>query len=134
MGCILALLRMLDQNGAGIDVSPEAGIRPGGVHGVPAMQPGLPLSDRYGGMRRFVLRKDQAGLVERLARPGRLRLRRTDGEEDPPTVRWDDGQPWRFSLDIRAELGGSAGLGGVHFAAVNTAWTFLNRWFRSPAC
>ena len=58
------------------------------------------------GMRRFVLRKDQAGLVERLARTGRLRLRRTDGEEDPPTVRWDDGQPWRFSLDIRAELGG----------------------------
>jgi superfamily II DNA or RNA helicase len=58
------------------------------------------------GMRRFVLRKDQAALVERLARTGRLRLRRTDGEEDPPTVRWDDGQPWRFSLDIRAELGG----------------------------
>ena len=51
------------------------------------------------GMRRFVLRKDQAALVERLARTGRLRLRRTDGEEDPPTVRWDDGQPWRFSLD-----------------------------------
>ena len=58
------------------------------------------------GMRRFVLRKDQAALVERLARTGRLRLRRTDGEEDPPTVRWDDGQPWRFSLDVRAELGG----------------------------
>ena len=58
------------------------------------------------GMRRFVLRKDQAALVERLARTGRLRLRRTEGEEDPPTVRWDDGQPWRFSLDIRAELGG----------------------------
>ena len=58
------------------------------------------------GMRRFVLRKDQAALVERLARTGRLRLRRTEGEEDPPTVRWDDGQPWRFSLDVRAELGG----------------------------
>ena len=58
------------------------------------------------GTRRFVLRKDQAALVERLARTGRLRLRRTDGEEDPPTVRWDDGQPWRFSLDVRAELGG----------------------------
>ncbi|MGP0069319.1 MAG: SNF2-related protein [Isosphaeraceae bacterium] len=58
------------------------------------------------GTRRFVLRKDQAGLVERLARTGRLRLRRTDGEEDPPTVRWDDGQPWRFALDIRSEAGG----------------------------
>ena len=58
------------------------------------------------GTRRFVLRKDQAGLVERLARTGRLRLRRTEGEDDPPTVRWDDGQPWRFALDIRSESGG----------------------------
>jgi superfamily II DNA or RNA helicase len=58
------------------------------------------------GIRRFVLRKDQAGLVERLARTNRLRLRRTEGEEDPPTVRWDDGQPWRFSLEVRPELGG----------------------------
>ena len=58
------------------------------------------------GMRRFVLRKDQAALVERLARTNRLRLRRTEGEDDPPTVRWDDGQPWRFSLEIRPELGG----------------------------
>ena len=65
-----------------------------------------PPSDALRGMRRFVLRKDQAALVERLARTGRLRLRRTEGEEDPPTVRWDDGQPWRFSLDVRAELGG----------------------------
>jgi superfamily II DNA or RNA helicase len=58
------------------------------------------------GTRRFVLRKDQASLVERLARTGRLRLRRTEGEDDPPTMRWDDGQPWRFSLDVRPELGG----------------------------
>ena len=58
------------------------------------------------GTRRFVLRKDQATLVERLARTNRLRLRRTEGEEDPPTIRWDDGQPWRFSLEIRPELGG----------------------------
>ncbi len=58
------------------------------------------------GIRRFVLRKDQAGLVERLAKTGRLRLRRTDGEDDPPTMRWDDGQPWRFCLDIRTEAGG----------------------------
>jgi superfamily II DNA or RNA helicase len=58
------------------------------------------------GTRRFSLRKDQAALVERLARTGRLRLRRTEGEEDPPTMRWDDGQPWRFSLEVRPELGG----------------------------
>ncbi|MGD0041544.1 MAG: SNF2-related protein, partial [Isosphaeraceae bacterium] len=58
------------------------------------------------GIRRFVLRKDQAGLVERLAKTGRLRLRRTEGEDDPPTMRWDDGQPWRFYLDIRTEAGG----------------------------
>ena len=58
------------------------------------------------GIRRFVLRKDQATLVERLAKTNRLRLRRTEGEEDPPTIRWDDGQPWRFSLEIRPELGG----------------------------
>jgi superfamily II DNA or RNA helicase len=69
--------------------------------------PGRTATDRaLRGMRRFVLRKDQATLVERLARTGRLRLRRTEGEEDPPTVRWDDGQPWRFSLDVRPELGG----------------------------
>ncbi len=66
-----------------------------------------PVSERaLRGMRRFVLRKDQAALVERLARTGRLRLRRTEGEDDPPTVRWDDAQPWRFSLEIRPELGG----------------------------
>jgi superfamily II DNA or RNA helicase len=58
------------------------------------------------GTRRFVLRKDQAALVERLARTGRLRLRRTEGEDEPPTVRWDDGQPWRFALEVRPELGG----------------------------
>ncbi len=44
--------------------------------------------------------------MERLARTGRLRLRRTEGEDDPPTVRWDDGQPWRFALDVRSESGG----------------------------
>ncbi|MGZ3430397.1 MAG: DEAD/DEAH box helicase [Isosphaeraceae bacterium] len=58
------------------------------------------------GIRRLILRKDQAGLVERLAKTGRLRLRRTEGEDDPPTMRWDDGQPWRFYLDIRTEAGG----------------------------
>ncbi len=71
----------------------------------PTVNPGRAANDLRG-IRRFVLRKDQAGLVERLAKTGRLRLRRTEGEDDPPTMRWDDGQPWRFCLDIRTEAGG----------------------------
>jgi len=78
---------------------------------VPARQRGGPRASRSAaddarGTRRFILRKDQAALVERLARSGRLRLKRSDGEAEPPTMRWDDGQPWRFSLDIRVEPGG----------------------------
>ncbi|ODT98909.1 MAG: hypothetical protein ABS79_05165, partial [Planctomycetes bacterium SCN 63-9] len=65
-----------------------------------------PTNSELRGTRRFILRKDQVSLVERLARTGRLRLRRTEGEDDPPTIRWDDGQPWRFSLDLRSEMGG----------------------------
>ena len=56
------------------------------------------------GTRRFVLRPDaQSAIVERLARTGRLRLRRTEGEDDPPVVRWDDQPPWRFGLDVRSD-------------------------------
>ena len=84
--------------------SPVGGSRQLGAHSPAAARAAAERALR--GMRRFVLRKDQAALVERLARTGRLRLRRTEGEEDPPTVRWDDGQPWRFSLDVRPELGG----------------------------
>jgi superfamily II DNA or RNA helicase len=58
------------------------------------------------GTRRYVLRPERFGLVEKLARTGRLRLKRTDGEDDPPTMRWDDGPAWRFALDVRPELGG----------------------------
>ena len=58
------------------------------------------------GTRRYILRHNQGMIVEKLAKSGRLRLRRSDGEEDPPTMRWDDGTPWRFSLEIRPELGG----------------------------
>ncbi len=56
------------------------------------------------GTRRFPLRPEtQASVVERLARTGRLRLRRTDGEDDPPIVRWDDQPPWKFGLDVRSD-------------------------------
>ena len=82
-------------NGHGPDPAPRD--RPGGRRN--------PASELRG-TRRFILRKDHAALVERLARSGRLRLRRTDGEDEPPTMRWDDGQPWRFTLDVRTEAGG----------------------------
>jgi superfamily II DNA or RNA helicase len=55
-----------------------------------------------GGVNRFVLRRDvQVEVVERLCRTGRCRLRRTEDEDDPPTLRWDDGPPWEFWVDIR---------------------------------
>ena len=62
--------------------------------------------DRHRRHQALRLRPERVGLVERLARSGRLRLKRTEGEDDPPTMRWDDGPAWRFSLDIRPELGG----------------------------
>lgn len=105
------LLALLDEAHHGI---PSQGGYPGTSTGngilPPGSQPPLENANQtltdMRGTRRFVLRKDQAGLVERLAKTGRLRLRRTEGEDDPPTVRWDDGQPWRFYLDIRTEAGG----------------------------
>ncbi len=94
--------------GAGAPL-PGPGVANGASRGLPRALnlPSARAADRaLRGTRRFLLRKDQAALVERLARTGRLRLRRTEGEEDPPTMRWDDGQPWRFSLEVRPELGG----------------------------
>ena len=52
--------------------------------------------------RRFVLRPEtQTQMVERLCRTGRCRLRRTEDEDDPPALRWDDNRPWRFVIDAR---------------------------------
>ena len=52
--------------------------------------------------RRYVLRPEgQAQMVERLCRTGRCRLRRTEDEDDPPPLKWDDGRPWRFVIDAR---------------------------------
>ena len=62
-----------------------------GVNGAPAAGPS-----------RFVLRHEmQAVTVERLCRSGRCRLRRTEDEDDPPALRWDDGRPWRFVIEVR---------------------------------
>ena len=58
------------------------------------------------GTRRYVIRPERTDVVEALAKSGRLRLKRTEGEDDPPTMRWDDGPAWKFGLDVRAELGG----------------------------
>jgi superfamily II DNA or RNA helicase len=52
--------------------------------------------------RRFVLRPEiQATLVEKLCKTGRCRLRRTEDEMNPPALRWDDGRPWRFVIDVK---------------------------------
>ena len=79
---------------AGAAATPAAAVLAAGRNG--SSRGGRASASDMRGTRRFILRKDQAALVERLARSGRLRLRRTDGEDDPPTMRWDDGQPWRF--------------------------------------
>ena len=56
------------------------------------------------------------------------RLRRTDGEEDPPTLRWDDGPPWQFGLDVRPDPGGKrwSWRGSLHRPR-STAWMDV-RW------
>lgn len=65
---------------------------PGPRAGVPGTHP-----------KKFVLRPEvQASLVERLCRTGRCRLRRTEDEMNPPALRWDDGRPWRFVIDIKS--------------------------------
>ena len=54
------------------------------------------------GPTRFVIRPEmQATVIERLCRTGRCRLRRTEDEDDPPALRWDDGRPWRFVIETR---------------------------------
>ncbi|MDX2038182.1 MAG: SNF2-related protein [Isosphaeraceae bacterium] len=64
-------------------------------------------SNENAGMRRFILQSEkQASIVENLARTGRLRMRRADGEDDPPPVRWDDRPPWRFGIDVRTDASG----------------------------
>ena len=69
-----------------------------------ASNPGASGLGDSAGTRRFPLRPDaQAAVVERLARSGRLRLRRTEGEDDPPIVRWDDQPAWKFGLDARSD-------------------------------
>ena len=68
---------------------------------------------------------------------GRLRLRRTDGEDDPPTMRWDDGPPWRFSPRHPPRAGRQALVAGAARSAGATrptAWTWPSRWCSCPAC
>lgn len=57
---------------------------------------------------RFQLASDSsAGVIERLVRTGRCRIRRSEsGNEEPPILRWDEGQPWKFGLDIKSDPSG----------------------------
>ena len=71
-------------------------------------------------------------------RTGRLRLRRTDGEDDPPIVRWDDQPPWRFGLDVRSDPTGKRWtwrgmLRRVDARGSPTGWTWPSRWPSCPA-
>ncbi len=81
---LLAVLALAQSSGSNPDASEGAG------NGVP------------NGINRFVLRPElQAEVVERLCRTNRCRLRRTEDEDDPPALRWDDGPPWEFWIDIK---------------------------------
>jgi len=57
---------------------------------------------------RFALNPDNtAGVIERLVRTGRCRIRRSESaNEEPPLLRWDEGQPWKFGLDIKSDASG----------------------------
>ena len=85
-------------------------------------------------MRRFVLRKDQAALVERLREPGdcvfaartvKTIHRQYAGTTDSPGV---------FRSIFVRSWGQALGLAGQRFAAVNIGWTSLSHWFSCPAC
>ena len=80
----------------------EAQVPPAAEGQAPVVVAGPPASTR-----RYIL--DPArhlSIFERLCRAGRARLRRTDGEDDPPLLRWDDGPAWKFAIDVRADPGG----------------------------
>ena len=86
------LLAHLDEGRADRDpADPDAALKGAASPGGPAIP------------KRFVLRPEvQAGLLEKLSRTGRCRLRRTEDEPNPPLLRWDDGRPWRFVIDVKA--------------------------------
>jgi superfamily II DNA or RNA helicase len=93
---LLALLEEGQASGSAVSGSGGSGTSGGAVAGTNGAGP--PPANA----RRYVLRSEvQAGLVERLCKTGRCRLRRTEDEEDPPALRWDDGRPWRFVIDTK---------------------------------
>ena len=57
---------------------------------------------------RFTLQPETtAGVVERLVRSGRCRIRRSEtATEAPPILRWDDGEAWKFGLEIKSDPSG----------------------------
>lgn len=45
-----------------------------------------------------------ASVIERLVRTGRCRIRRSENlSDEPPLLRWDEGMPWKFGLDIKSD-------------------------------
>jgi superfamily II DNA or RNA helicase len=62
-----------------------------------AMAEGLPL-----GTHRYVIDQSrQVSVLEKVCRTGRARVRRVEDDDEPPQLRWDDGSPWQFWIDIR---------------------------------
>ncbi|MFM1801075.1 MAG: hypothetical protein RJA81_427 [Planctomycetota bacterium] len=57
---------------------------------------------------RFTIQPEHtAGMVERLVRTGRCRIRRSESaQEEPPVLRWDEGPAWKFGLDIKSDATG----------------------------
>ncbi|MFO0957278.1 MAG: DEAD/DEAH box helicase [Isosphaeraceae bacterium] len=54
------------------------------------------------GTRRYIVDPSrQVSVLEKVGKTGRARLRRAEGEDEPPSLRWDDGPPWQFWIDIR---------------------------------
>ncbi len=45
-----------------------------------------------------------AAVIEKLVRTGRCRIRRSENlADEPPLLRWDEGPPWKFGLEIKSD-------------------------------
>ena len=57
---------------------------------------------------RFTLQPEHtAGVVERIVRTGRCRIRRSEASQDePPMLRWDEGGAWKFGVELKSDQSG----------------------------
>jgi len=96
------LLALLDEARSAPPAPPAAA-----ENGPPTPTPAPPPAPNPASLRRFALEPDrQLAMLERLCRANRARLRRTEGEEDPPALRWDEGPPWKFAIDVKPDPSG----------------------------